>query len=60
MRFLDFFRREKLDTELKDELTFHQQMLARDARAAGADRAEADHAARRHLGNITGVRERAR
>ena len=59
-RFLDLFRREKLDAELKDEITFHQQMLARDARAAGASAEEAESVARRHLGNITVIRESSR
>jgi predicted permease len=59
-RFLDLFRRDTLDAELKDEIAFHQQMLERDARADGAGPDEAAHAAHRHLGNITGVRERAR
>ena len=59
-RFLDLFRRDSLDAELQDELSFHQQMLARDARAAGASAEEADAVARRHLGNITGIRERSR
>ncbi len=59
-RILDLFRRDKLDAELKDELSFHEQMLARDARAKGASSGDAEHAARRHLGNITSVRERSR
>ncbi|HEY2905024.1 MAG TPA: ADOP family duplicated permease [Vicinamibacterales bacterium] len=59
-RFLDLFRRDRLDDELKDEIAFHKQMLERDARAGGASSADAKHAARRQLGNITGVRERAR
>jgi putative ABC transport system permease protein len=59
-RLLDLFRRDKLDSELKDELAFHEQMLARDARAAGLGTDDAAHAARRDLGNVTGVRERSR
>ena len=59
-RLLDLFRRDTLDTELKDELAFHQTMLERDERVAGAAPADASHAAHRRLGNITGVRERAR
>lgn len=59
-RLLDLFRRDKLDAELKDELAFHEKMLERDERAAGATADDATHAAHRRLGNITGVRERAR
>ncbi|HEV8410933.1 MAG TPA: ABC transporter permease [Gemmatimonadaceae bacterium] len=57
-RFFDLFRHDKLETELNDELEFHKTMLERDARAAGSD--DAVHAARRQLGNVTSVRERAR
>ncbi len=60
IRFLDLFRRDKLDGELKDELAFHQQMLERDGRAAGTPASDLASAARRRLGNITGVRERTR
>jgi len=35
-------------------------MLARDKHAAGASPNDASHAAHRQLGNVTGVRERAR
>jgi hypothetical protein len=59
-RLLDLFRRDTLDSELKDELTFHQTMLERDERVAGATAGDAAHAAHRRLGNITGARERAR
>ncbi len=59
-RFLDLFRRGKLDGELKDEISFHKQMLERDAIASGANPDDAAYAAHRQLGNITGVRERAR
>jgi hypothetical protein len=59
-RFRDLFRRNRLDDELKDEIAFHKQMLERDAQAGGASTADAQHAAHRQLGNITGVRERAR
>ncbi len=59
-RLLDLFRRDKLDAELKDELAFHEKMLERDARVAGATPDDAAHAAHRRLGNVTGVREHAR
>ncbi|HXD22801.1 MAG TPA: ABC transporter permease, partial [Gemmatimonadaceae bacterium] len=60
MRVFDLFRRDKLDDELKNELAFHQQMLERDARASGTPAGGTTHTARCRLGNITGVRERAR
>ena len=60
MRLLDLFRRGKLDAELKDELAFHQSMLERDERVTGASADQASAAARRRLGNITGLRELAR
>src|SRR5579863_2435513 len=59
-RLRDLFRREKLDAELKAELAFHRGMLERDERAAGRSENDAGYAARRRLGNITGVRERSR
>src|SRR5215207_5687199 len=57
-RVIDWIRRDRLDSELADELRFHQQHLERDAGAAGA--AAARHAARRQLGNLTRVHENAR
>src|ERR1700719_3017393 len=60
IRLLDLFRRDKLDAELKAELAFHQGMLERDERAVGTSGNDASHAARRRLGNVTGVRERSR
>src|SRR5215207_5414921 len=57
-RVLDWIRRDRLDAELADELRFHQQHLERDAGAAKP--AEARHAARRQLGNLTRVHENAR
>jgi putative ABC transport system permease protein len=59
-RLLDLFRHDRLDAELKDELSFHKEMLARDARTAGASVDAAEQVARRRLGNIAGVRESAR
>src|SRR5690349_11145758 len=57
-RVLDWMRRDRLDSELADELHFHHQHLERDARASGHD--DAHHAARRQLGNLTRAREDAR
>jgi len=56
-RLIDWFRRERLDAELREELEFHRSQLERDTRAAGDDAAEAHWAARRRLGNVTRVRE---
>ncbi len=59
-RLVDWFRRDALDRELREELRFHAAQLARDARADGADDRAAVLAARRRLGNVTAVREEAR
>jgi hypothetical protein len=49
-RARDLLSRDRLDTELAEELRFHQRMLERDY---GPD-------ARRRLGNVTRVREESR
>ena len=59
-RLRDWLRRDRLDTELSEELEFHRAQLERDARAAGAEPDAAALAARRRLGNTVRVRERAR
>ncbi len=59
-RLRDWFRRDRLDRELTDELRFHREQLERDARAEGARADEAPYAARRRLGNATRLREEAR
>ena len=59
-RLYDWLRRDRLDAELAEELRFHREHLARDERARDARADEADHAARRRLGNVTRVREQAR
>jgi putative ABC transport system permease protein len=59
-RLRDFWNRERLARELREELRFHHQQLARDRRADGLDVAEAEYAARRQLGNTTSIREEAR
>ncbi len=51
-RLKDWFRRDRLDRELQDELAFHQRQLERDGRTGPE--------ARRQLGNVTQVREAAR
>jgi len=59
-RIVDWFRRDRLDAELGEELAFHHTQLERDARANGGDFLEAHWAARRRLGNVTRVREESR
>jgi predicted permease len=59
-RIVDWFRRDRLDAELREELEFHRAQLERDTRVAGDDRSEAQWAARRRLGNVTRVREESR
>ena len=59
-RLRDRLRRGHLARELDDELRFHQAMLERDHRAAGADPAEARRRGRLQLGNATYVREETR
>ncbi len=34
-RLRDWFRRDRLDAELTDELRFHSEMLSRDAQSSG-------------------------
>ena len=59
-RIVDWFRRDRLEAELKEELEFHRAQLERDTRAPGDDALEAHWAARRRLGNVTRVREESR
>ena len=59
-RIVDWFRRDRLEAELREELEFHRAQVERDARAAGGDTAESAWAARRRLGNVTRVREESR
>jgi putative ABC transport system permease protein len=59
-RLRDWFRRDRLDRELAEELRFHREQLERDAAADGADAEEARYAAQRRLGNVAGIQEAAR
>lgn len=59
-RIQDWIQRDKLDTELDEELRFHRAQLERDARAAGRGTDDAERHAQRALGNTTRVREDAR
>jgi putative ABC transport system permease protein len=56
-RLRDRFRRDRLASELDEELRFHQTMLERDHRAHGGADADARRIARLQLGNATYVRE---
>lgn len=58
MRVRDWFRRDRLERELADELQFHRAQLERDATVAGND--DAVLTARRRLGNETRIREESR
>ena len=53
-------RREELERELASELDAHIELLARDNEHAGMPPADALAAARRQVGNITGLREQSR
>ena len=59
-RIVDWFRRDRLDAELREELEFHRAQIERDTRVAGENTVEAHWAARRRLGNVTRVREESR
>jgi len=59
-RIIDWFRRDRLDAELAEELRFHRARLELDERAAGTSGSDAARAARRRLGNVTRIHEDAR
>ncbi|HVZ47253.1 MAG TPA: ABC transporter permease, partial [Gemmatimonadaceae bacterium] len=59
-RLLAWRRRATLDRDLAADLETHIELLARDLEHDGLSRADALAAARRRLGNVTGVRERSR
>ena len=59
-RVRDRLRRERLTTELDEELRFHNAMLMRDQSAGGASPEEVKRRARMALGNATYHRERTR
>ena len=56
-RIANWFRRDRLDAELAEELRFHQARLESEVRAAGVAPDGAANAARRQLGNTTLARE---
>ncbi len=55
-----WWRRDELDRELAAELEAHAELLARDLERDGLSPGEALAAARRQLGNVTGLREQGR
>ncbi|HUQ81769.1 MAG TPA: ABC transporter permease, partial [Gemmatimonadaceae bacterium] len=59
-RIIDWAHRGRLEAELRDELTFHQAQLERDALAAGQSSEAAEWSAKRRVGNVTHVHEQAR
>lgn len=59
-RLIDRFRRDRLDTDLQEELAFHRRMLERDALHEGRDQDVALRIARQQLGNDTAIREATR
>ena len=52
--------REQLDRDLQDELAHHLAMREQKNRDAGMDRDDARYAARRQLGNLTGLKQSSR
>jgi predicted permease len=59
-RVLAWRRRDELERELASELDAHIELLARDNEHAGMTPADALAAARRQVGNVTGLREQSR
>jgi putative ABC transport system permease protein len=59
-RLRALFRRDSLDRELAADMQAHVELLARDLEAEGMTRDEAMLAARRRVGNVTGLREESR
>jgi putative ABC transport system permease protein len=60
LRLVNVFRRSKLDSDLRDQLEAHREMIKADLLAHGVDSTEAEAAARRALGNDALVREFSR
>jgi predicted permease len=59
-RLVSWIKRERLESDLDDELRFHLEMRALDNMTSGMSDDEARHAARRAFGNLTLVREETR
>jgi predicted permease len=59
-RLLDWFRRDRLEREMAEELQFHRRLAERNAVAAGLTPHEAKYEAKRRFGNATSVAEESR
>jgi len=59
-RVIAFFRRNRLDTELADEIRQHLELRRATLVDSGLSPADADREARRQFGNVTAIRERSR
>ncbi|HEX4664053.1 MAG TPA: ABC transporter permease, partial [Terriglobales bacterium] len=60
LRLRSFFRREQVDTELRDELRDHLEQQIRENLAAGMSPEEARYAALRALGGVTQIEQQCR
>ncbi len=56
-RLVSFFRRERLDRELSDEIDFHIAMLAHEKKRLGLSPEDALAAARREFGGVEQTKE---
>ncbi len=59
-RLISFFRRDRLDDELAEEIRLHLDLRRRALIDDGMLPADADHEARRQFGNVIAIRERSR
>lgn len=59
-RLLWFFRRDRLDDELAEEIRLHLDLRRRALIEGGMPPADADREARRQFGNVMAIRERSR
>ena len=59
-RLLAYFRRDRLDDDLAEEIQLHLELRNRRSSTTAWRRRDADREARRQFGNVTAIRERAR
>jgi macrolide transport system ATP-binding/permease protein len=59
-RLAAWFRRDRLDDEMRDEVALHIELRRQQLIADGMDPRAADSAAKRMFGNVTAIREEAR
>ena len=59
-RLVAFFRRDRLDDDVAEEIGLHLELRRQALMDSGVPPAEADREARRQFGNVTVIRERAR